>query len=115
MIELIELTPNVWALHTDRPHLNTTVLLGEEGAILVGPSHQAAELDALESFTGEMGKEVLAVVLMQSQSGQGELPVPDPDLSRWPGAEQVTPAALARAAMLGRNVPLPVADWEAVL
>lgn len=90
--------------------LNSGVLLGAHGAVVIDPSAAENDLAALDSLLGETSSQVAVIVLTHDRAGMA------PDLGRWHEAAHLLPQELSGAP----GVPPGVADvlsalgWEAL-
>ena len=104
MIKGTEIAPGLWALQNSDTERNTIMLFadgGEGPVVAVDPGELPVEMDALESFAGEMGRRVGVLAFTQAM---GEHPA----LERWPGAVVIVPSEGGDVPSL----PFPVPGWE---
>ena len=91
--------------------LNSGLVLGDNGAILIDPGAEDGDLDALDSRVREAGSEVVVVALTHRREGAM------PDLGRWPGAGRVMPFELSGVPAIAPETAasLFAIGWEALL
>jgi glyoxylase-like metal-dependent hydrolase (beta-lactamase superfamily II) len=101
LLKFDEIAPGVWAFPSVGTGENSSVVLGERGALLIDLTSHPTDLDATQRFLAEMGREVRALAFTRA---------PDEPVSRWPGVPYIVPGTPEN----GVSLPDITGGWIAV-
>src|SRR5215213_9542165 len=108
MTEPSQILPGVWLFPSRDGRLNSGVLLGGLGAIIVDPGTAERDLAALDNSVTEAGSEVAVVALTHGRAASA------PDLNRWANARYLLPFELSGVPGIESKVAdtLSALGWE---